>query len=142
MTFKDLKKFVDSQRQPHEHNQLQKLKGKPFWEWDSYKHKQSEIKGKGACCMQHIIGLPKKGGKGPTMFDYEKMLLDALLDPGYLNSDLKLPSKDPKNVLYPFKVKHLFVKSQRAWAATSSFLDSWQGYVCAMMDQRPGTIAY
>ena len=91
-------------------DQLQRLRNKPFWIWDKQKHKASDRVTKGQCCMQHIIGLPKKDGKEFPFFDYEKLLYKALFEPGYLNSSPKLHSSDPDNVLYPFKEKHLFIK--------------------------------
>jgi hypothetical protein len=39
--------------------------------------------------MQHIIGLPRKDGKEMPLFDYEKLLYNALLLPGYLNTYLR-----------------------------------------------------
>jgi hypothetical protein len=68
-----------------------------------------------------------------TLFDYEKILLDALLDPGFLNSDPKLPSKDPKNILYPFKVKHLFVK-KAVELGVSEFMLRFMAWLCLYND--------
>ena len=59
--------------------------------------------------MQHIIGLPKKGGIEKPFFNYEKELYKALMIPGYLNSNPKLLSSDPNNIMYPFKEEHLWV---------------------------------
>ena len=44
------------------------------------------------------------------MFDYEKILYDALLTPGYLNSNPKSLTNDVGTVACPFKQKHLWVK--------------------------------
>jgi hypothetical protein len=118
VTFKDLQRVIESESgsssKTAESNQilLQKLRGKPFckpfWYWkDPYQHKQKDIVHKGLCCFNHIISLPKKNGIEYPMFDYEKLLYKALLEPGYLNSDPKLHSADPRNILYPFKEKHL-----------------------------------
>ena len=73
----------------------------------------------GNCCMQHIIGLPKKDGVEYPMFDYEQLLLNALLEPGYLNSHPKSHTHDPGNILYPFKVKHLWIKKALDWESLS-----------------------
>ena len=35
---------------------------KPFWISDISQHKKADIANKGACCFNHIIGLPKKDG--------------------------------------------------------------------------------
>ena len=66
---------------------LQRLQDKPFWYWDPSKHMSKERATNGACCFNHIIGLPKKDGKRKPMFDYEGILYKALLQRGYLNSD-------------------------------------------------------
>jgi hypothetical protein len=72
--------------------------------------------------MQHIIGLPKKGGKEYPLFEYQKMLLDALLIPGFLNSSPSSLTRKPDNVLYPFKEKHLWVKKSVGLGVSEFFL--------------------
>ncbi|MGA9166444.1 MAG: hypothetical protein WB053_03600, partial [Nitrososphaeraceae archaeon] len=62
VTFKDLQKVIESQPSSEQNNQLQRLRDKPFWYWDQKKHKERDRTTKGDCCMQHIIGLPKKDG--------------------------------------------------------------------------------
>ncbi|MFZ0344061.1 MAG: hypothetical protein WAM27_05990 [Nitrososphaeraceae archaeon] len=42
MTFKDLQKVIESQPNSKQNNQLQKLRGKPFWIWDKPRHKASD----------------------------------------------------------------------------------------------------
>jgi hypothetical protein len=56
------------------------------------------------------------------MFDYEKMLYRALVEPGFLNSNPKLHTHDAGNVLYPFKEKHLFVKKAVGLGVSEFFL--------------------
>jgi hypothetical protein len=136
VTFKELQKFVDSESGgTSESNQilLQKLRGKPFWEWGKKEHKRMDVAHNGNCCMQHIIGLPKKNGIELPLFDYQVMLLEALLNPGFLNSDPKLSSSDPKNVLYPFKVKHLFVKKGTGMGVSELFL-RFMAWLCLYND--------
>jgi hypothetical protein len=87
VTFKDLQKL------------LLCLEDKPFWIWDQKQHRQEDIKTKGDCCFNHIIGLPRKDGIEKSIFDYEKLLYDSLLIPEFCN-----PSK------HNFKEKHLWVK--------------------------------
>jgi hypothetical protein len=87
----------------------------------------------GNCCFNHIISLPKKNGIELPLFDYQAMLLEALLNPGFLNSDPKLPSNDPKNVLYPFKVKHLFVKKGTGMGVSELFL-RFMAWLCLYND--------
>ena len=112
MTFKNLQKVVESQP-GSELNQLQRLRGKPFWIWDKARHKASDRVTKGECCFNHIISLPKKDNKEFPLFDYQKSLYRALLEPGYLNNNPKSHSDSDdlnNNVLYPLKEKHLFMK--------------------------------
>ena len=127
MTFKDLQKFVDSESggTTAEANQiLRKLRGKPFWYWkDPDYHNQRDRVNKGQCCFNHIIGLPKKNGIEYPMFEYEKQLYRALLEPGFLNSNPKLHTDEPGgNIMYPFKEKHLWVKKSVGLGVSEFFL--------------------
>ncbi|HJR49165.1 MAG TPA: hypothetical protein VJ799_13485 [Nitrososphaeraceae archaeon] len=63
MTFKDLQKLVQAQSGPEQSQLSQRLRDKPFWIWDQQQHRQKDIKTKGDCCFNHIIGLPKKENK-------------------------------------------------------------------------------
>jgi len=75
VTFKDLQKVIESQAgQGLNQNQLQRLRGKPFWYWDKTRHKERDRITKGECCFNHIISLPKKNGIEYPMFEYEKLL--------------------------------------------------------------------
>jgi hypothetical protein len=132
VTFKDLQRVIESQ--PGQGlDQLQKLRGKPFWYWDKTRHKASDRVTKGECCMQHIIGLPKKDGKEYPMFEYEKLLYKALLEPGYLNSNPKLRSSDPNNIMYPFKEKHIWCK-KAAGLGISTFFLRLMAWLCLYND--------
>jgi hypothetical protein len=92
VAFKDLQKLVQSQSNQEYNQVLQRLRNKPFWIWDQQQHKREDIKTNGDCCFNHIIGLPRKDGKTEkTMFDYEKLLYDSLLKPGFMNT--KCPTK-------------------------------------------------
>ena len=79
MTFKDLQKLVQSQSSPEQSQLLQRLRDKPFWIWDQQQHRQEDIKTKGDCCFNHIIGLPIKNKVEKPLFDYEQLLYDSLL---------------------------------------------------------------
>jgi hypothetical protein len=70
-------------------------------------HKRRDIATNGNCCWNHIVVLPKKNGIEYPLFDYEKLLYKALLELSYLNSNPKLHTQDPGNIIYPFK-KHLY----------------------------------
>jgi hypothetical protein len=62
VTFRDLEKLVQSQSSLEQNQQLDRLRDKPFWIWDQRQHKQEDIKTRGDCCFNHIIGLPQKDG--------------------------------------------------------------------------------
>jgi hypothetical protein len=123
VTFKDLQKVIESQPDSQQ-SQLQRLRNKPFWIWDKARHRErhSVTKDKGECCMQHIIGLPKKDGIEKPFFDYQKELYKALTIPGYLNSDPKLRSTNPNNIMYPFKEKHIWCKKSTGLGISEFFL--------------------
>jgi hypothetical protein len=69
VTFKDLKKRV-SLETTQQNKLFEKLKGKPFWIWNTEEHKREDIKTKGVCCFNHIIGLPQKNGVDKPLYDY------------------------------------------------------------------------
>jgi primosomal protein N' len=123
VTFKDLQKLVRSQQSGLEQVQLlQILRDKPFWIWDQKQHKQEDIKTKGDCCFNHIIGLPKKENKEKPMFDYEKLLYDSLLVPDFYNS-----------LQHIFKQKHLWVKKATGLGVTEFFL-RFMAWLCLKDD--------
>ena len=111
MTFKDLQKLVQSQTSLEQNQLGTRLKDKPFWIWDQNQHKQQDIKTKGDCCFNHIIGLPRKDGIEKSIFDYENLLYESLLIPEFYN-----PSK------HNFKDKHLWVKKATGLGVTEFML--------------------
>jgi hypothetical protein len=136
VTFKDLQRVIESQPgQGLNQLQLQRLRNKAFWDWDQKKHKERDKATKGDCCMQHIIGLPKKDGKEMPLFDYEWMLYKALLLPGYMNSYPR-GRTDPdyfSNILYPFKEKHLWIKKSTGIGVTE-FMLRFMAWLCVRND--------
>jgi hypothetical protein len=64
---------------------IRRCNGKPFWIWRDDHHKY-------ACdsCFQHLVGLPEKNGKEMPLFDYEKMIVDALVKSGDSRKDRHL----------------------------------------------------
>jgi Terminase RNaseH-like domain len=112
MTFRDLQKLVSQSKRDNIRKELfQRLQGKPFWIWDKQQHKQEDIETDGDCCFNHVIGLPTKEGEEKAIFDYEKVLYDALLD------------NDNTNILHhAFKHKHLWVKKATGLGVTEFFL--------------------
>ena len=51
---------------------------KPFWIWDEEQHKKEFIRTNEQCCFNHIIGLPVKNNQEYPIFDYEKLIYDAI----------------------------------------------------------------
>jgi hypothetical protein len=91
------------------------LKDKPFWIWDKDKHLLIANETNQQCCFNHIVGLPvnQKTGLPNPMFDYEKILYDALVT--------KSENKH-KNKQDPFKDKHLWVKKATGLGVTEFML--------------------
>jgi hypothetical protein len=94
---------------------LAELRNKPFWIWNVQEHKQEDVITNGDCCFNHIIGLPTKDGIEKAMFDYEKILYDALLD----NHDS----------IHVFKYKHVWVK-KAAGLGISEFMLWFMAWLC------------
>ena len=57
---------------------LEALRDKPFWFWDVESHRLEDARTSGNCCLNHIIGLPKKSGLEKPLFDYERTVIDIL----------------------------------------------------------------
>ena len=112
MTFKDLKKKITSRSSNQQQTQsFDKLLDKPFWIWDIHEHRLEDIRTKGKCCFNHIIGLPTKDGLEKPIFDYQELLYEALLSPDFCN---------PLN--HDFKDKHLWIKKATGLGVTEFFL--------------------
>ena len=81
MTFKDLKKRVslEAATQQQQYRLTEKLRNRPFWIWNVEEHKQEDIKTNGACCFNHIIGLPQKDSVDKPLYDYENITFDSLV---------------------------------------------------------------
>jgi hypothetical protein len=112
VTFKDLKKRITLQTiQQQQSKALERLHNKPFWIWNIEEHKQEDIRTKGNCCFNHIVGLPVKGRMEKPIFDYEKLLYDSLL------------VNEHSDILnHRFKQKHLWVKKSTGLGVTEFFL--------------------
>ena len=54
------------------------LKDKPFWIWDKTEHLKLAKETNQQCCAQHILGLPRKNDKAFPLFDYQKLIFDAI----------------------------------------------------------------
>jgi hypothetical protein len=92
LTFKDLRKFLEKHNfvynndSCHNREELIGLNSerfaifynKPFWIENIDKHKAEDIRTRGFCCFNHILGLPKKDGIEKPIFDYEMKLAEGL----------------------------------------------------------------
>jgi hypothetical protein len=83
VTFKDLKRkmtLYDQETQTQDNRLFERLRGKPFWIWNTNNHRQSDIKSNGECCFNHIIGLPERYGEEKPFYDYERIIFDSLVE--------------------------------------------------------------
>lgn len=139
MTFKDLQKVIELQSiEGLQQSQLQRLRNKEFWYWFERRHKEVDRITKGDCCMTHIIGLPKKDGKEMPLFEYERLLYRALVEPGYLNShpgsvSSSISTSNANNVWHPFKEKHLWIKKATGIGVTE-FMLRFMAWLCVRND--------
>jgi hypothetical protein len=106
VTFKDLKKRV-SLELPQQSRFFEILRNKPFWIWNTEQHKLEDIRTRGECCFNHIIGLPQKDGVDKPLFDYEKIIFDSLVTINNTNSSSE---------------KHLWIKKATGLGVTEFFL--------------------
>jgi hypothetical protein len=87
MTFKDLQKLIHHRQSESNTDQTRffnRLKDKPFWIWNVELHKTEGRRTEGDCCFNHIIGLPIKEGKKRPLYDYQKLVVDALVNHKYV----------------------------------------------------------
>jgi hypothetical protein len=124
MTFKELKKRIisSSNQQQQQTPSFDKLQNKPFWIWNTEEHKLEDIRTKGECCFNHIIGLPTKDGLEKPIFDYQELLYEALLSSDFCN---------PLN--HDYKDKRLWIKKATGLGVTESFL-RFMTWLCLMND--------
>jgi hypothetical protein len=145
VTFKDLQKVIESQpdySSSQRSDMLQRLAGKAFYSWDYNNHYGNSThygnarhSSKKDCCFTHMIGLPTKDGIEKPLFDYQREIYFALVKPGYLNSN---PSNNQSNipadnVLFPFKVKHLWIKKATGLGVTE-FMLRFMAWLCVYND--------
>lgn len=123
MTFKDLKRRVSLETiQQQQLNVFERLCNKPFWIWDIQEHKKEDVKTKGRCCFNHIIGLPTKDAIERPIYDYQKLLHDS-----------SLISEFSKPLNHNFKHKHLWVKKATGLGVTEFFL-RFMAWLCLKDD--------
>jgi hypothetical protein len=61
----------------HAHD-LEVFQNKPFWIWDQQEHYKAFKETEGKCCHVDILGRPQKDGKDYPIFDYQKLIYDAI----------------------------------------------------------------
>jgi hypothetical protein len=72
VTFKDLKKRVSLETTTQQQSKLaETLHNKLFWIWNVQEHKQEDVRTNGACCFNHINGLPSKDTVDKPLYDYD-----------------------------------------------------------------------
>ena len=112
-------KLRAAQQQTSSSSRLSVLKGLPFWIWDRVDHRQEAAATNGNCCFNHVVGLPLKDKKEFPLFDYEKILYDALMNCA--------------NDLQDFKDKHLWVKKATGLGVTE-FILRLMAWLCTKDD--------
>jgi hypothetical protein len=130
LTFKDLQKLIHSQSNSEQTELFQRLKNKPFWIWNVGEHKQEDIRTKGDCCFNHIIGLPTKENKQKPIYDYEKIIFDSL----------SLTSNDSNNIIKNTNniTKHLWIKKATGLGITE-FMLRYMAWLCLKDDKLSGS---
>lgn len=128
MTYRALKRRLERiKREGQRTGHFELLRGKPFWIWDVEKHKQEDKRTEGNCCFNHYVRLPKKGGTERPLYDYQKLIYDALFDP-----DSQNPLKDSN------KHKHVWIKKATGLGITELML-RLMAWLCLKDDTYKGT---
>jgi hypothetical protein len=126
LTFKDLKKRINLTAQ-QQSRLFERLLNKPFWIWDQQQHRLEDIRTKGDCCFNHIIGLPQKDAVDKPLYDYEKMIFDSLvLSP---SSSLSSYQCDTQDGNANSSNKHLWIKKATG-LGISEFMLRFMAWLC------------
>jgi hypothetical protein len=107
LTFKDLKKRASIETTQQQSRLFERLMNKPFWIWNTKEHKQEDLRTRGECCFNDIIGLPTKERIQKPIFDYQKLLYDGL---------------QIQDIGHNFNQKHLWIKKATGLGVTEFFL--------------------
>jgi hypothetical protein len=82
LTFKELQKIILQNQNNNiiksSNNDFDIFHNLPFWIWNQQEHKKQDILTKGKCCFNHVIGLPLKNNIEYPLFDYQKIIFDAI----------------------------------------------------------------
>jgi hypothetical protein len=131
LTFKDLQKLVHSQSNSQQTELFQRLRNKPFWIWDIEDHKREDIKTKGDCCFNHIIGLPTKENKQKPLYDYEKIIFNSLSSSIIIPNNIITTNTGNHN-------KHLWIKKATGLGITE-FMLRYMAWLCLKDDKLKGS---
>lgn len=82
MIFKKVKQVTKQAVSLRENEVLLQLRGLEFWIWDKEQHRLEFQRTEGKCCWNHTVpaGLPIKDGIVHTLYQWQKPIIDALLD--------------------------------------------------------------
>jgi hypothetical protein len=70
--------MLNKQQRRQKQQFFNQFKSKPFWMWNKDEHKKQHAIFSCKCCFNHIIGMPRKNGMQMPLFDYQKIICDAL----------------------------------------------------------------
>lgn len=130
----ELKRAIDEQKTTRRSSndvKLEMLRDKPFWIWDKDEHKTAFVSTNGACCFNHIVGLPVKNGKSRPLFPYQKKIYDLTMDKIEL---AKLSDKELKEKFGDL-TKRLGVWIEKATGmGISEFYLRFMGWLCTRDD--------
>jgi hypothetical protein len=118
LTFKDLRKKVTLETAQKRSRLFDICRDKRFWIWHQEQHKLEDIRKKGDCCFNHIIGLPQKDGNDKPLYDYEQIIFESLVA---LNGN-----------------KHLWIKKATG-LGISEFMLRFMAWLCLKDDALSGT---
>jgi hypothetical protein len=120
IAFKDLHKLVSPSQQENTRKELfQRLQDKPFLIWDKQQHNLEDARTDGERCFNHMISLPQKDGNDKPLYDYERIIFDALM--GKANN------------------KHLWIKKATG-LGVSEFMLRFMAWLCLKDDKLSGTL--
>jgi hypothetical protein len=132
LTFKDLQKLIHSQQNAEQTKLFEKLRNKPFWVWNVEEHKREDIRTKGDCCFNHIIGLPTKEGIDKPLYDYEKIIFDTLSSSIIISNNV---TSTPTSRNYN---KHLWIKKATGLGITE-FMLRYMAWLCLKDNRLTGS---
>jgi hypothetical protein len=99
----------------------------PFWMWDVKEHRQEDIRTGANVALITTQDYRRRGGRERPLYDYQKIIYDALFDPDSSN-----PLKDPN------KHRHIWIKKAAGLGITELML-RLMAWLCLKDDTYKGT---